>query len=123
MRPTSCRISFLSWVVMVDMAELTMLVLETGGVKVMKGMGLEGPATTVVVMARVVLVVFLRGLTRCVGALVVVVMAAVVVVMAVVVVDTAGGGRCVGVQQVAHWRRMGWWLHPGFGWAGAWPRW
>ena len=97
MRPAFCRISSLSWVVIVDRAELTTptgLLLETGGVKVMEGMGLEGPATRVVVMARVVLLVLLRGLTRCVGALVVVVMAVVMVIMAVVVVVT--GGCCGG---------------------------
>ena len=79
-----------------DRAEFTTptgLLLETGGVKVMEGMGLEGPAVTVVVMARVVpVVVLLRGLTRCVGALVVVLAAVVVVIMAVVAVVTAGCG-------------------------------
>ena len=73
----------------------------------MEDMGLEGQATTVVVMARVVLVVLLNGLTRCVGALV-------VVVMAVVVVVTAGCGGAYGgalakdgvVAASAHW--MGW---------------
>ena len=83
-----------------DRAELTTptgLLLETGGVKVMEGMGLEGPAITVVVMARVVpVVVLLRGLTRCVGALVVVMAAAVVVIMAVVTADCGGDAFCGG---------------------------